>query len=321
MAAPRRPEALAVMPSEPSESLMMPYATTRLARPRNASPVTLPLALVALGASAASAASAAAQEPERGWTFSSELSVVVSEGNSESLTLGLGVNMRRAWTRTTVTFEGRGVRSDASRKTRTAVGSAESFVITEEKVREKTAEALNLRARVDRQVSDGVFAFAGLDWLRNTFAGVDGRYLVATGGGKTWVDDDRTRFKTDLAGTYTFQSDVVDNPFVKRTFPGVRSGVALWKKVSGSAEAESELVTDWNVDETSDVRMDWTSSLAVSITEVVALKPSLQLLWRNRPSLTSVKLFTADGTDTGERVNVPLEKLDLFFRVAVAVTL
>lgn len=280
-----------------------------------------PSAFIVLLVLGPAATSLAAQERELGWSFTSELSAVVSEGNSEALTLGLGSALRRAWTRTTWSLEARALRTEVSRKTRTAVGSPDSFVIEEEKTREKTAEAMNVRARLDREVSDGVFAFVGLDWLRNTFAGVDGRYLIAAGGGKTWVDDDRRRVKTDLAGTYTFQRDVVENPFLKRTFPGLRGSLELWRKFSESAEAESGFVSDWNVDERADLRFDWTSSLTVAITGAVALKPSLQVLWRNRPSLTSVELLTTEGAPTGEQVAVPLEKLDTFFRLALVVKL
>jgi hypothetical protein len=266
-------------------------------------------------------AAALAQGIEPGWAFTSELNVVVSEGNSESLTLGLGAKADHGWTATAFRIELKGVRSEASRKTRAAVGTANDFEIVETKVREKTAEALNVTARLDRNLGDRIFTFAGLDWLRNTFAGVDGRYLMALGGGSTLIDQETTRLKADLAGTYTFQNDVVTNPFVKNSFPGLRSGILFWKRISSSAETESQLVTDWNVQDTEDLRLDWTNSIAVSVISVVALKPSLQLLWRNQPSLTTVGLFGSDGTPTTEFVTVPLEKLDLFFRVALVVTL
>jgi len=266
-------------------------------------------------------ACAQAQGIQPGWTFTSELNVVVSEGNSESLTLGLGARAEHGWTATAFRVEAKGVRTDASKKTRVAVGTSGDFEIVESKVRETTAEALNVTARLDRTLGDGIFTFAGLDWLRNTFAGVDGRYLAALGAGSTLLDEEDIRLKADLAGTYTFQNDVVENPFVKRNFPGLRSGVFLWKRISSSAETESQLVTDWNVQETEDLRLDWTNSLSVSVTSIVALQPSLQLQWRNQPSLTTVILFDPEGLDTGETVTVPLEKLDMFFRVALVVTL
>lgn len=262
-----------------------------------------------------------AQPTRAGWTFTSELSAVISAGNSESTTLGLGANVRRDWASTVLRLEANAVRTESGKTTRTAIGSANAFELIEETQREKTAEAFNVRARFDRDLSNGIFSFSGVDWLRNTFAGVDSRFLVALGAGNTWVENDETRFKTDVAGTVTFQSDVVENPFVKRNFPGVRATYELWRRISSSAEVESELVADWNLDETEDVRLDWTHALSVSVTSVIALKPSLKLQWRNRPSLTRVRLLESDGTDTGDQVAVPLGKLDTFFRVALVVSL
>ena len=60
---------------------------------------------------------------------------------------------------------------------------------------------------------------------------------------------------------------------------------------------------------------------ADAMNDKIALKPSLQFLWRNRPSLTDVPLFAPDGTATGTKVKTPLQKLDTFFRLALVVTL
>ena len=212
----------------------------------------------------------AAQGTGLGWSLTSELSAVVSEGNAESLTLGMGAQIGYAWSLTTLEIEGNSVTTESSKTTRMAVGTSDDFVVSEETIRETTAEAFNVNMRLDRQVSDAAFTFAGLDWLRNTFAGVDGRFLMAFGGGSALIDQQDVRLKVDLAGTYTFQSDVVENPFVKRNFPGLRSGLLFWKRISSSTE--TELVTDWNVQDTEDLRLDWTSSLSVSVNCLVALK-------------------------------------------------
>ncbi|HEX9885662.1 MAG TPA: DUF481 domain-containing protein [Longimicrobiales bacterium] len=259
--------------------------------------------------------------PPDAWSFKGEFSSVLSQGNAESFTLGLGASLRGAWEGAILKIETGMVRTESGKTTRRAVGTEEDFVLQEETVREKTAEAFFARARYDRSLSDRFFLFGGVDWLRNTFAGVDSRFLVAMGGGNTWADGESLRFKTDYAATFTFQHDVIENPFLKRNFPGVRVGFEAWRRLSGSAEMESGAVADWNLDETEDVRVDWTTSLSVSINRSLALKPSLQLLWRNRPSLAEVELFTPSGTSTGDRVTVPLGKLDSFFRVALVVTL
>ncbi|MEQ9569018.1 MAG: hypothetical protein RLN75_02415, partial [Longimicrobiales bacterium] len=84
---------------------------------------------------------------------------------------------------------------------------------------------------------------------------------------------------------------------------------------------ESTLLVDLNLSETDDVRYDFTNSLAVNISRKLALKPSLQLLYRTQPSLAAVPRVSSGGVETGRTVLAELEKLDTFFRLALVLTL
>jgi putative salt-induced outer membrane protein YdiY len=225
------------------------------------------------------------------------------------------------WENAELKFEGGAVRTESSIKTRTATGTAQSFTVADQKRTEKTAEAYYLRGRYDRDVTSSMFIFGGADWLRNTFAGIDSRTLFAAGAGNTWIETETTRFKTDVGVTYTFQDDVFDNPLNKMNFPGVRLGYDLRATLSESADFESSLVGDWNLDNTDDVRMNIVNALSVSINSMLALKPSLKLLWQNDPSSTAVALFDAGGTDTGQTVLVPLGNLDSIFTLSLVIKL
>ncbi len=263
---------------------------------------------------------AAAQDGNQGLYFTGELSTVSTFGNSESLTLGLSTTLGHVWEDAELKFEGGAVRTESRIKTRTASGTAESFTVADETRTEKTAEAYYLRGRYDRNVSETFFVFGGADWLRNTFAGIDSRTLLAAGAGNTWVKTETTRFKTDVGFTYTFQDDVFDNPLIKMNFPGVRAGYALRSTLSSSTDFESSLVGDWNLDNTDDLKLNLVNALSVSINSMLALKPSLKLLWQNVPSSTAVPLFTG-GVDTGNTVLAPLEKLDSIFTLSLVLKL
>jgi putative salt-induced outer membrane protein YdiY len=277
--------------------------------------------LAAILALSAGTARAQGEEPKR-WAFTAEISGVWAAGNSESTTLGLASTLKRMWEKSELKFEGGAVRAEAGTTTRTAVGaSSEDFEVQEETVRQKTAENYYLRGRYDYKISERFYTLVGADWLRNTFAGIDSRVLLAAGAGNIWLDDERTRLSTDYAATYSFQEDVVDNPFIKSKFPGLRLAYDFWWQLTGSTEFESRLITDFNLDTTEDIRADFTNSLPISISSKLAFKPSLQLLWRNDPALTALELMAPDGTPTGETVLVPLDKLDSFFTVALVVTL
>jgi len=261
------------------------------------------------------------EEKKLGWFFKGELSGLWTSGNSESFTFGLGSTLKHIWTNSELRFDAGGTQTESSLTTRTAVGTTENFQVNEQTNKEKTAEILFARGRYDYNFTENFYALGGIDWLRNKFAGIDSRTLIGAGVGNKWVDNDNVRFKTDYSFTYTFQSDVVENPFTKTNFPGLRFAYDFWYNLTSSTDFESILILDWNLDNTDDVRADFYNALPIKISEIFTLKPSLQLQWRNDPSLTEVDLFAADGTPAGEKVLVPLKKLDSLFSLTLVVNL
>ena len=281
-----------------------------------------PLALLTLLGLIAPVAPVSAQDESddealQRWVLEGELTSVLSRGNSENLALGLGATARRRWERDALRFEMGWVQVETGRITVRAVGTPDDFEVQRDVDREKTAESVSARGRYDRRLTERVFMYGGVDWLRNTFAGIDSRTLLALGGGNTWVDGDRTRFATDYALTYTFEEVVVENPFTDSDFAGVRLGYELWREVSDNTVFESGLIADLNLKETEDRRVDLDNSLTVDVNDAIALKPSLRFSWRNLPALRDVPLFTTGGADTGTVVTAPLKKLDTLFRLAL----
>jgi len=260
-----------------------------------------------------------AQESDLGWAFTTELTGVWTAGNARTTTWGLDATLKHVWEHAEVKFEGGSVRSQSTLTTRTAVGTTENFQITEEETTEKTAEAFYARGRYDYTFSPNFYAFGGADWLRNTFSGIDSRFLFAAGAGNVWIDNERVKFKTDYSATYTFQEDVVTNPFIKTNFPGVRLAYDFFWDVSSTTEFTSVLTGDLNLDNTDDIRAVLANALLIDVIPHVAFKPSHVLLWRNEPSLTEVPLVDSGGTPTGETVVTPLKKLDSVFKVALVV--
>ncbi len=288
-------------------------------RRRYAFAFTLPLLALVVAPAAA-----AAQDEDPAltrWVVEGEFTSVLSQGNSESFTAGLGAVLRRQWDRDGLRFEAGAIRTESSRITRQAFGTIDDFRVDVTSDSEKTAESLFARGRYDRTITDRFFAYGALDWLRNTFAGIDNRFLIALGGGNTWLDRENMRFKTNYAATYTIQRDVVERPDAETEFPGARLGWEYWNQATESTAFESTLIVDLNLGDIDDVRYDFINSLTVNISDKLALKPSLQMLWRGLPSLTQVPLFELDGTETGESVQTELDNLDTFFRLALVLTL
>ena len=121
------------------------------------------------------------EEKELGWFFDAELTGLWTGGNSESFTVGLGTTLRHVWTNSEFRFDAGGTQTESSITTRTAVGTTNSFEVNENTSTEKTAELYYARGRYDYNFSKYFYALGGLDWLRNKFAGIESRFLLAAG--------------------------------------------------------------------------------------------------------------------------------------------
>ncbi|MCZ7612603.1 MAG: DUF481 domain-containing protein [Ignavibacteriaceae bacterium] len=157
-------------------------------------------------------------EKKLGWFFEGKLAGLWTGGNSESFTLGLGATLKHIWTNSELRFDAGGTQTQSTLTTRTAVGTTDNFEVNEQSKTEKTAEIIFARGRYDYNFTENFYALGGIDWLRNRFAGINSRTLVAAGVGNKWVDNENVRFKTDYSFTYSFQNDVVENPFAKTKF-------------------------------------------------------------------------------------------------------
>jgi putative salt-induced outer membrane protein YdiY len=261
-----------------------------------------------------------AEEKKLGWFFEGKLAGLWTGGNSESFTIGLGATLKHIWTNSELRFDAGGMQTQSTLTTRTAVGTIESFDVNEQSKTEKTAEVIFARGRYDYNFTENFYALGGIDWLRNRFAGINSRTLVAAGVGNKWVENENIRFKTDYSFTYSFQNDVVENPFAKTKFPGVRFAYDFWYKLTASTDFESIFIADWNLDNTKDVRIDFYNALPIKISEVFTLKPSLQLLWRNEPSLIEIDLQDSQAQKIGT-VLTPLKNLDSLFSLTLVVNL
>jgi len=259
------------------------------------------------------------EEKTLGWFFTAELSSVATAGNAESNTLGMKGTLRHLWGAARLVIDGGGIRTEAALKSRTAIGTETDFTVDETETREKTAENYYLRGKYEHNLTKRFAVFGGADWLRNPFAGLDSRFLVAAGGSNIWADSDARRFSTGYSVTYTFEEEVVENPIANTNFPGVRLGYTYFQTLTASTNVTSDLTADWNLDNTEDVRVIFNVGLPISISKKLAFKPSVNLQWRNQPALTSVPLYTSGGTDTGMTVLTPLEELDMIFVAALVV--
>jgi putative salt-induced outer membrane protein YdiY len=290
-----------------------------------AAPAVLALALVAAPAAAQQDATPtdtkavdakAFKIDEPGLYANADLSYVLTSGNSRSNSLGFKGDLTRRWTRQSVSFAVAGIRASSSpTSSRYAVGSPDAFEVRFPDP-EPTAEYYYARGRYDYKLTDRFFVTTGAGWERNRFSGIDDRWLVDAGAGYIFVATDHTDFRGAAGLTFTDERYTAGPPD-SDSFMGLRAGWDLRHRLLATTTLVHTLVLDENLKDTSDLRLDVSLGVQVSMTKKLAMKANWRLLFDNQPALASVPLFTPAGVDTGQRVLAPYGKIDQGFSVSL----
>ncbi len=268
-------------------------------------------------------ATAAAQDgsDDVTWRNTSEISYLLSGGNSVASTLGLRNGLRRTTARGALRVDLNALRTESVRISRFAVGSSpESFSVEEERERERTAERYGVSTRYDLNLSERFYTFAGATWNRNTFAGFRGRSVIVAGAGNQWGAGTDWEVKVGYGLTYTQQTDVTPDPDRASSFAGLQLTLDYAHELRDGIEAEVKWVVDGNARETSDVRGDLTHSLTSSLTDRLALKTTLQLHVDADPPVEALALRLPGGEPAGTNVLVPLRKVDHSLSLSLVIT-
>ncbi len=260
----------------------------------------------------------AAQDDTFSWDNSTEFSYVSTAGNASSNTLGLKSTLTGSG-EGTFKLEVGGIRASSNFTTRTAMGTIDDFVINEETRTEQSAANYFARSRYDHTLG-GVFVFGGGGWERNTFSGVNNRFSLVAGVGKTWIEGDNGLFKTDLGATYTVQKDVEPDPTRSDGFVGLRATIQGERALTETTNLATTLVLDQNLYDTDNFRLDWVASVSVVLTEGLAFKTSFQMLFDNDPALIGVPLLDVSDVLIGQ-VQVPSQKVDSFVTLSLVIQL
>ena len=245
-----------------------------------------------------------------------DLSYVLTSGNSSSSSLGFKGDITRRWGKHALGFATGGIRaSSSSAGSRYAVGTPDDFEVRVPDA-ETTAESYYGRGRYDHKLSDRLFYTAGAGWERNRFSGLDNRWLVDTGVGYIFLNNERTSFRGAGAVTYTTEGYTVDDGR-DGSFFGARAGWDFRQKLFENTTFTHTLIADENLEETDDLRVDAQFGLHVAMSSTLGLKVNWRLLWDNLPALSEVPLLGSGGAPTGLTVVAPYKELDQGFSVSL----
>jgi hypothetical protein len=260
------------------------------------------IVICVIGSLGTGAADAQAQDkpkepPKLGWSNSTDLSLVLTSGNSAATTWGFTDELRHTWTNARFKFEANVVRSATSDDRFFQVAPGIEFPVGGTPANpsaslvkpEPTLDVATylLRGNYQRDITPKFFWNAGGSWDRNDEAGILNRYIVHTGVGNTWVDTTRRRFATTYGVSFTDREEAQPDPQKDRRFAGARLDWDYMEKFNAGTTFDHKFATNLNLSNPSDYSIDTTSALTVSAVSHVSLKISLQWLYENEPALQS----------------------------------
>jgi Protein of unknown function, DUF481 len=252
------------------------------------------------------------EPPKLGWSNSTDLSLVVTAGNSAAQTWGFNDQLRHVWTNARFELEGNVVRANKSDDRFYMVGPGLEFPVGGAPADapislikpEPTLDVANylVRGSYERNITPRFFWNAGASWDRNDDAGILNRYIVHAGVGNKWVDTERRRFTTSYGFSFTDREEEEPDPEKDRSFTGGRLGWEYMEQFKPGATFDHKFATNVNLSDAADYSINTTSALTVAVASRVSLKVSLQWLYENDPALESdldviafVELINPDG--------------------------
>lgn len=275
-------------------------------------------AILVLGTGPAAAQDA--EETKTGWFDEAELSLVATDGNSQSETFSLRNTLTRVWQGADLRFTAGGLRAESTALSRSAVGtSASDAQLIESSTTAVTAERYFLDTRYDRSISERWYWFAAAGWDRNEPAGVKNRTAIGAGVGNVWFDRPEARFRSDYGLTYTDQEDLVEVPGSGGGFAGLRFSSDYWRRLTATTEFANLLAIDQNLDRGDDLRATMVNTLAVKMSDSLALKLSHEFQFDNEPSLVAVPVVSREGVPVGENLLVEADGVDTTLSLALVV--
>jgi hypothetical protein len=269
-------------------------------------------ACLGIGVGNARAQDQAKEPPELGWSNSTDLSLVLTAGNSATQTWGFSDQLRHVWKDARFESEVNVVRSNTSDDRffmvapdlEFPVGGAPANPATSLIKPDPTLDVANslVRGSYERNITPRFFWNAGGSWDRNDDAGIVNRYITYAGVGNKWVDYERRRFASSYGISYTDREEEKPDPEKDRRFAGARLGWDYMERFNAGTTFDNRFEANVNLSDSADYSLNTTSALSVSVVSHVSLKVSLQWLYENEPALESdldviafVEVINPDG--------------------------
>jgi hypothetical protein len=230
-----------------------------------------------------------------GWFNATELSVVITDGNSSKQTYGFDDTLRRVWDNARFRFKIDWVRFDSADDPYLLVQPGLTFLPGEtlddppttlvKPPVEPDVEKFLVDTEYGRDITKRVFWNVGASWDRNEDAGIKSRYVGFVSIGNLWSNLEDLFFATTYGVSYTDREETEPDPERDKTFPGVRLGSILRMTMGTVTSFDSTITANFNLDDFNDYTLDISNSVSVKMAKHLALKVSLQWQLNSEPAL------------------------------------
>ena len=259
---------------------------------------------ILVGLAMAGAARAAEVEPEKPpspWSNSTELSLVLTKGNSNTNSIGIKdtLEYKTEAGRSRVRVDA--LETDKSDDAYLLVEPGVTFLPGETSINAPTRAVRPdtepdvaryfVEGRYEGNLSTKVTWNAGASWDRNEDAGILSRAIVFGGLGHTWRDDEDLAFRTTYGLSHTDREEEIEDPEKEEQFPGARLSSDFKVKWGETTTFDNDFTLNVSLKDAQDYNADLSLGLSVSMAKYLSLKFSVQWLYAGEPALEEVDVI------------------------------
>jgi putative salt-induced outer membrane protein len=268
------------------------------------------VAVVALAAVFCSLCGALADEPPRPWTDSADFGFVLTTGNSKNMNISFTNKFLYKWSHSDLTIDAAALR--ASNTTRTLANDTAANTVSVTETDATTAEMYALGGKYTSTIREKFYWYANAGWVSNKPSGIENRYGAGAGLGYHFVKTDLQTFSGELGADYTNETQVGGNG---TSYAGLRAYLGYLRNISKTSSFTEDFTVLENLSDTQDLRMRSIAALTASVSQKLALKVSLTLLYDNQPVVVDVPP-TLPAT---QAASFEYDKLDTILTAALVV--
>lgn len=201
------------------------------------------------------------------WTGSVGAGLALTQGNKDTTNFNLSFDVTR------------------DPKTKTVFKANALYILATENGEENVDRAL-ANGRVEYSLSERVYAFGQLSYIRDRFKDIDWLLAPTVGLGYKLVNTDRTKFDVDGSVGVVFENNT---GFDTETDGAFAFGERFAHALSDNAAITQGFAALWKMDDPGDALYTFSAGLAASVTARTQLKLEFQDIYKTRPTGAAVQ--------------------------------